>query len=285
MWGGEDNNPPRYGQVYLAIKTKSGINLTQAQKDSVVKLLDSYNIASVRPTIVDPETTKLRLAVAIKFDSKSTVKSAATIETEVTNTITNYNTSDLAQFDGIFRYSKLSRLIDATDSSILSNITTLKIEKSFTPTLNSSSQYILDFANALYNPHAGHNSAMGGITTSTGFTISGNANTIFLDDDGNGNIRTYFLVGGTTRTYLDATVGTIDYGTGKITIPSLNITGTSNSDGTVQVIAQPKSNDVVPVRNQLLEIDLTNTTVNVAVDTIESGGSAAGTGYTTTSSY
>ena len=285
VWGGEDNNPPRYGQVYLAIKTKSGVNLTQAQKDSVVKLLDSYNIASVRPTIVDPETTKLRLAVAIKFDSKSTVKSAATIETEVTNTITNYNTSDLAQFDGIFRYSKLSRLIDATDGSILSNITTLKIEKSFTPTLNSSSQYILDFANALYNPHSGHNSAMGGITSSTGFTISGNTNTIFLDDDGNGNIRTYFLVGGTTRTYLDSTVGTIDYGTGKITIPSLNITGTSNSDGTVQVITQPKSNDVVPVRNQLLEIDLTNTTVNVAVDTIESGGSAAGTGYTTTSSY
>lgn len=285
VWGGEDNNPPRYGQVYLAIKTKSGVNLTQAQKDSVVKLLDSYNIASVRPTIVDPETTKLRLAVAIKFDSKSTVKSAATIETEVTNTITNYNTSDLAQFDGIFRYSKLSRLIDATDGSILSNITTLKIEKSFTPILNSASQYILDFANALYNPHSGHNSAMGGITSSTGFTISGNTNTIFLDDDGNGNIRTYFLVGGTTRTYLDSTVGTIDYGTGKITIPSLNITGTSNSDGTVQVITQPKSNDVVPVRNQLLEIDLTNTTVNVAVDTIESGGSAAGTGYTTTSSY
>ena len=285
VWGGEDNNPPRYGQVYLAIKTKSGVNLTQAQKDSVVKLLDSYNIASVRPTIVDPETTKLRLAVAIKFDSKSTVKSAATIETEVTNTITNYNTSDLAQFDGIFRYSKLSRLIDATDGSILSNITTLKIEKSFTPILNSASQYILDFANALYNPHSGHNSAMGGITSSTGFTIAGNTNTIFLDDDGNGNLRTYFLVGGTTRTYLDSTVGTIDYGTGKLTIPSLNITGTSNGDGTVQVIAQPKSNDVVPVRNQLLEIDLTNTTVNVAVDTIESGGSAAGTGYTTTSSY
>ena len=126
---------------------------------------------------------------------------------------------------------------------------------------------------------------MGGIVTSTGFTISGNANTIYLDDDGVGNIRTYYLVGGTTRTYLNSTAGTIDYGTGVITIPSLTIASTTNSDGTVQVIVQPRSNDVVPVRNQLLEIDFTNTQVTAEVDTIESGGSSAGTGYTTTSSY
>ena len=281
VWGGEDNNPPRYGQVYLAIKTQSGINLTQAQKDSIVKLLDGYNIASVRPTIVDPETTKLRLKSTIKFDSKSTTKTASTIETDVTNVITNFNKSDLQNFDGVFRFSKLSRLIDATDSSILSNITTLKIEKTITPIVNTPSQYILDFSNALYNPHSGHNSMMGGIVTSTGFSIAGNSNTIYLDDDGAGNIRTYYLVGGTTRTYLSSTAGTINYSTGLITIPSLTIT----SSGAVSVVVQPKSNDVVPVRNQLLEIDFGNTTVTAEVDTIESGGSSAGTGYSTSSSY
>ena len=281
VWGGEDNNPPRYGQVYLAIKTQSGINLTQAQKDSIVKLLDGYNIASVRPTIVDPETTKLRLKSTIKFDSKSTTKTASTIETDVTNVITNFNKSDLQNFDGVFRFSKLSRLIDATDSSILSNITTLKIEKTITPIVNTPSQYILDFSNALYNPHSGHNSMMGGIVTSTGFSIAGNSNTIYLDDDGAGNIRTYYLVGGTTRTYLSSTAGTINYSTGLITIPSLTIT----SSDAVSVVVQPKSNDVVPVRNQLLEIDFGNTTVTAEVDTIESGGSSAGTGYSTSSSY
>ena len=281
VWGGEDNNPPRYGQVYLAIKTQSGINLTQAQKDSIVKLLDGYNIASVRPTIVDPETTKLRLKSTIKFDSKSTTKTASTIETDVTNVITNFNKSDLQNFDGVFRFSKLSRLMDATDSSILSNITTLKIEKTITPIVNTPSQYILDFSNALYNPHSGHNSMMGGIVTSTGFSIAGNSNTIYLDDDGAGNIRTYYLVGGTTRTYLSSTAGTINYSTGLITIPSLTI----SSSGAVSIVVQPKSNDVVPVRNQLLEIDFENTTVTAEVDTIESGGSSAGTGYSTASSY
>ena len=285
VWGGEDNNPPRYGQVYLAIKTQSGVNLTQAQKDSIVKLLDGYNIASVRPTIVDPETTKLRLTSNVKFDSKSTTNTATSIETIVTNVLTTYNNSDLQNFDGVFRFSKLSRLIDASDSSILSNITTLKIEKTIKPVLNTSSQYILDYSNALYNPHSGHNATMGGIVVSTGFTIAGNSNTIFIDDDGNGNIRTYYLVGGTTRTYLNNTAGTVDYSTGLVTLPSLTITGTSNSDGTVSVVVQPKSNDIVPVRNQLLEIDFTNTKVTAEVDTIESGGSAAGTGYATSSSY
>jgi len=285
VWGGEDNNPPRYGQVYLAIKTQSGVNLTQAQKDSIVKLLDGYNIASVRPTIVDPETTKLRLTSTVKFDSKSTTNTATSIETIVTNVLTTYNNSDLQNFDGIFRFSKLSRLIDSADNSILSNITTLKIEKTIKPVLNTSSQYILDYSNALYNPHSGHNATMGGIVVSTGFTIAGNSNTIFIDDDGNGNIRTYYLVGGTTRTYLNSTAGTVDYSTGLVTLPSLTITGTSNSDGTVSVVVQPKSNDIVPVRNQLLEIDFTNTKVTAEVDTIESGGSSAGTGYATSSSY
>ena len=285
VWGGEDNNPPRYGQVYLAIKTQSGVILTQAQKDSIVKLLDGYNIASVRPTIVDPETTKLRLTSNIKFDSKSTTNTATSIETIVTNVLTTYNNSDLQNFDGVFRFSKLSRLIDASDNSILSNITTLKIEKTIKPVLNTSSQYILDYSNALYNPHSGHNATMGGIVVSTGFTIAGNSNTIFIDDDGNGNIRTYYLVGGTSRTYLNNTAGTVDYSTGLVTLPSLTITGTSNSDGTVSVVVQPKSNDIVPVRNQLLEIDFTNTKVTAEVDTIESGGSAAGTGYATSSSY
>jgi len=41
----------------------------------------------------------------------------------------------------------------------------------------------------------------------------------------------------------------------------------------------------VPVRNQVLSIDTTNSTVTGSVDEIESGSSQAGTTYTTTSSY
>ncbi len=285
VWGGEDNDPPRYGQVFVSIKTSSGINLTQAQKDNITTSLDRYNIASIRPTIIDPEVTKILLTSTFKFSANATTKTAQDLETIVRDTIVSYNSSDLQAFDGLFRYSKLSRLIDASDPSILSNITSLKISKSFTPTLNATNQYIINFSNMLYNPHGGHNSASGGILSSTGFTITSNTNTLYLDDDGNGNIRSYFFESGTNRSYVDSTFGTIDYATGTITLPSLIPSGVSNTDGTITLTVQPRSNDVVPVRNQLLEIDLTNTSITGENDTIESGGSSAGTGYSTSSSY
>ena len=284
VWGGEDNDPPIFGQVFVSIKTTSGINLTQAQKDTIAASLDRYNIASVRPTIVDPEIVKIKLNTSFKFNSNQTTKTSSSLETLIRTTISNYNASDLEKFDGIFRFSKLSRLIDATDPSILSNITTVRMQKTFTPTLNAATKYELKFSNQLYHPHDGHNSTMGGITSSTGFNISGQSGEFFMDDDGNGNIRAYSLVGGTTRTYLDTNIGSINYTTGLITLDSLNVTASSETTGiTITVI--PSSNDIVPVRNQLLEIDLAGLRVTGENDTIESGGSSAGTGYTTSSSY
>ena len=284
VWGGEDNDPPIYGQVFVSIKTTSGIVLTQAQKDTIASSLDKYNIASVRPTIVDPETTKIKVTTTFKFDSNVTTKTASDLETLVRATISNYNTSDLEKFDGVFRFSKLSRLIDDTDVAILSNISTVRMQKTIVPVLNTLAKYELKFSNQLYHPHDGHNSTMGGITTSTGFFISGQTAEHFMDDDGNGNLRAYSLVGGTTRTYLETNIGTVDYTSGTLTLDSINITSSTNTGGIVVTII-PNSNDIVPVRNQLLEIDLTTLKVTGENDTIESGGSSAGTGYTTSSSY
>ena len=282
VWGGEDNDPPIYGQVFLSVRTKSGTNLTQAQKNSIAVDLKKYNIASIRPTFVNPLITKIKLKVDFKFDSKTTTKTVGDLETLIRSTLATYNAGDLLNFDVVFRHSKISGLIDATDTSILSNTTRLTLNQIITPTLNASTQYIIDFNNALYNPHSGHNATLGGITSSTGFTIAGNTNTLYIDDDGNGIIRTYYLVGGQTRTYVDASAGTINYASGKIVLTDLNITSATNTDGTISVDILPASNDVVSVRNQLLEIDLTNTTVSGTVDTVAAGGSSAGTGYTTT---
>ena len=76
-----------------------------------------------------------------------------TIKSNVITTITNYNANTLQSFDTMFRHSKLTNLIDDTDNSILSNITTVQLRKSFTPTI-SSTKYSINFANALYNPHS-----------------------------------------------------------------------------------------------------------------------------------
>ena len=289
VYGGEDAEVPDYGKVYISIKAKSGSNLTVATKTSLVQQLKSYAVASVTPVIIDPETTFITLTVNFKFNSGATVKDVSSLETNVLSSIINYNSVELNNFTGMFRHSQLTENINNADTSILSNITKVKMYKFITPTLESALKYTLSFNNALFNPHSGHNSTGGGIVSSTGFKISGDTtNEHFLDDDGAGNIRVYYL-SGTTRIYTSSTYGTIDYATGQIVLTSANITSISNVDGAastrIRVFATPDSNDVVPVRNQVLSIDTANSSITGDVDTIESGSSQAGTTYTTTSSY
>ena len=287
-WGGEDDETPRYGIVKIGVKAASGSTLTETTKQDIVNKLKPYNVASVSPQIVDPETTSVLLSSTVKYDSKSTTKSSDTLKSEITTAVTNYNTNTLQKFDAVYRHSKLTGLIDDVDTSILSNITTIKIRKSFTPTLSSSTKYDIYFRNSLFNPHSGHNKSAGGILSSTGFKVTGSDLEQFLDDDGNGNVRRYYLSSG-IRTYSNETQGTIDYNTGQITLNSLNVASISNIRGATSTVVEltvtPNSNDVVPVRDQIVELDIANSTINVTADSFVGGSSDAGVGYTTTSSY
>jgi len=287
-WGGEDDETPRYGIVKIGVKAASGSTLTETTKADIVNKLKPYNVASVRPEIVDPEVTSVLLTSTVKYDSKSTTKSSDTLKSEITTAVINYNTNTLQKFDSVYRHSKLTGLIDDVDTSILSNITTIKIRKSFTPTLSSSTKYDIYFRNSLFNPHSGHNKSAGGILSSTGFKVTGSDLEQFLDDDGNGNVRRYYLSSG-IRTYSNETQGTIDYSTGQITLNSLNIASISNIRGATSTVVEltvtPNSNDVVPVRDQIIEIDIANSTINVTADSFVGGSADAGVGYTTTSSY
>ena len=287
-WGGEDDETPRYGIVKIGVKAASGSTFTETTKADIVSKLKPYNVASVSPQIVDPEVTSVLLTSTVKYDSSSTTKSTDTLKSEITTAVTNYNTNTLQKFDAVYRHSKLTGLIDNVDSSILSNITTIKIRKSFTPTLASSTKYDIYFRNALFNPHSGHNSSAGGILSSTGFKVSGSDLEQFLDDDGAGNVRRYYLAAG-IRTYTNTTQGTIDYDSGQITLNSLNIASISNIRGSTSTVVEltvtPNSNDVVPVRDQIVELDIANSTITVTADTFVGGSADAGVGYTTTSSY
>jgi hypothetical protein len=290
VYGGEDAAVPDYGKVYISIKAKSGSNLTEVTKVGLVQSLKSFAVASVTPVIIDPETTFITLETTFKYDSSLTTKDVSTLQTNVLNAVSNYNDDTLENFTGMFRYSAVGQVIDSADTSILSNITKVKMYKNITPTLSSGLKYTLSFNNAFFNPHSGHNSAAGGIVSSTGFKINDDSSTNehFLDDDGAGNIRVYYL-SGTTRIYTSSSFGTINYTTGEIILTSANITSISNVDGDVSTVIRvtvtPDSNDIVPVRNQVLEIDTANSSFTGSVDEIESGSSQAGTGYTTTSSY
>jgi len=289
-WGGEDDETPVYGAIKIAIKAASGSTLTNTTKQSIITQLKRYNVASVRPEIVDPETTTILLNSNVRYNQNTTTKTADTLKSNIITTLTNYNTDTLNQFDGVFRYSKITGLIDNTDASIISNITTLRMRKTLSPQLNTSARYNIYFRNGIYNPHPEHKSAQGGVIETSGFKVSGDTNDriYFLDDDGLGNIRRYYLTG-STRNYVNNTQGTVNYDTGQITISSLSISSLENVRGSttsvLEITTQPNSNDIIPVRDQILNIDIANSTITVEVDTFVGGSADAGVGYTTVSSY
>ena len=291
VWGGEDgsynsstgvSSTPEYGKVFISIKSTTGFDLTSAQKTTLENALAPYKVASITPVVVDAETTSLILGITVMYDSSSTTYTANQISSLVSTTITNYSESFLKTFNAPFRHSKLLGLIDSTDTSILNSVATVTLSKLFSPTLSSSTSYIVNLNNRLYNPHSAHNSSAGGIIASTGFYLNNvTTSEYFFDDDGSGNLRTYSLVAG-VRTYVNNTAGTVDYVNGIITIGAIVITGVGSVDGItssrVRITAIPNSYDVTPVRNQILEIDITNSTVSSSVDAVTS----TGVGYTTT---
>ena len=293
VWGGEDgsfdsstgvSSTPEYGKVFISVKSTTSLNLTTSQKENLVKDLNPYKVASITPVIVDPETTFIILGITFNYNSSATTQTKTDLETSVSNTIASFTDNNLEDFNLPFRHSLVTGLIDDVDSAITNNTTTVTMGKFFTPSLTTSTNYTVSFNNAFYNPHSGHNSSGGGVIASTGFQIDGDTSTeYFFDEDGSGNLRTYSIVSG-TRTYLNSTAGSVDYANGIVTINALKITAVSNVDGqtstTIRVTAIPSSNDIVPVRNQLLEIDLVNTTISGQVDNT----TTTGVGYTTTTS-
>ena len=149
--------------------------------------------------------------------------------------------------------------------------------KRFTPNQNITTSYSVAFNNGISNPHAGHYGAI----ASTSFTFQNQ--TCFLDDDGNGILRIYYLDSQNQKTYLNTSAGTVDYSSGLVVIKSVIITSSS----TIEVSAKPAINDINPTRNMLLliskaSIDVVNDSTGV-VESSVSNVTTAGTTETITS--
>ncbi len=278
---------PEYGRVFISVRNNLGTNLTTTEKATLVANLRPYTVASITPVVVDPDFIYLFLTTNFKFNSLATTKTKDTLVTEVTTALTNFNTTELTKFDAVFRHSQLLRTIGDVDSSITSITVSPRIVKYFTPILNEAKSYTLYFNNAFFHPHDGHNGADGGIVSSTGFKISGNTNEQFFDDDGKGNLRTYFMSAG-ARSYTNIIAGTINYTTGAVSIRTLTITSISDVDGStatkIRLTIVPNANDIVALRNQILEIDVANSTVTAGVDNVSVGDESGAVNFSATGS-
>lgn len=265
VWGGETATPPQYGKVYITIIPQTIRSLTEGEKQYVLNTIIAPRKAlTVTPEIIDPVYVKIQLNVSYYYNPQLTIRSAGDITTLVQQTITNYNDESLSTFGGIFRHSHLSRMIDATEPSIVSNITTVKLQVEITPIFNVMSPYVLHIENPIYNSGVPEESII-----TTGFYCTESSEVCYIDDlpeEGSdiGKLRLFYYNSSNEKVIIRE-VGIVNYAIGLISIDGLEVISLFNQSWNITF--KPQSNDVVSTKNQFCQIDQTLLTITPIIDT------------------
>ena len=273
--GGEELSPPEYGTVSISIKPKNGTFISDFSKQRILSQLKQYSISGINQKIIDLKVLYVEIDSSIYFDY-SKVSTQDSLKTKVINSLTSYSNSlDINKFGGRFKYSKLLKVIDDTDSAITSNITKIIIRRDLKPALNQFAQYELCFGNKFHVNTGGYN------IKSTGFKISGEPDTVYLTDTPNSDLKTGVIsivkpIDDATRVVVKS-AGTVDYEKGEINLTTINITSTSLSNGLVEIQAIPESNDVIGLRDLYINFNISKSTINMVRDVIASGDEISGT--------
>ena len=254
IFGGEDQDPPEYGKVFIVLKPTDASYLTSLTKSQIIADLKKYVVASVEPQIVDPSILFVEMSSKIYYNSGMTDQTPANIRDKVISSIQTYiDESDTEKFNGKFRYSKFVGVIDDADVSINSNLTSLTMRKDFYPQLNSTFYYEVCFQNAF------DSDCDDPVLSSTGFRVTEYPNFDVYVEDRSGKIVLYRLDTVTgEKVVLDSNIGDIDYVKGELKMYALTIIKGSFFDNRISLKVKPLSNDIKAMREVYLDVDVPN---------------------------
>ena len=254
IFGGEDQDPPDYGKVFVVLKPTDASYLTSLTKNKIVEELKKYVVASVEPVIVDPAVLHVELTSEIYYNSKITDFATTTIRDLAINAVTSYlDTSGTEKFKGKFRHSKFTAVIDEADRSINSNLTAVTMRRDFYPQLNSTFFYEVCYQNAF------DKDCDDPVLSSTGFRVTEYPTfDVYLEDRDN-KIVLYRLDSSTgEKVVLDKEVGDIDYVKGELKLYDMTIIKGSFFDNRISLRVKPLSNDIKALREMYLDVDIAN---------------------------
>ena len=252
-FGGEEDNPPEFGKVKIAIKPENASTISAYTKNEIVKALKNYAVASVTPVIVDPSILYIELVSTISYKTSKTTLSKVEIQSKAIKAVEDYiSSAETEKFNGRFRHSKFASVIYGADGAVTSNITNVTLRKDFYPVLNSTYYYELCFVNEFKD------SCDASVMKSTGFVVSEYPSfTVYLEDDTFGKVDLYRLNSLTgEKVYLKKSVGDIDYTHGEIKLYDLTIIKGSFTDNKIEIRVEPASRDVDAVRELYLDVDI-----------------------------
>lgn len=256
VFGGEDQVPPDYGKVFIAVKPTLANSLTSVTKKELSDKLKSYTVASVKPVFLDPSILFVEINSKIYFDGARTNLLPAEVAAKVSTGVNEYlKTSSTEKFNGKFRYSKFVGVIDSSDRAINSNITEITLRKDFYAQINASSFYEICYQNEFLkdcdNP----------VVTSTGMTVFEHPNYTSYLEDRDGKIVLYRLDSLTgDKILLNDSVGDVDYVKGEIKLYDFTILKGTFSDNRIELRVKPSSNDVEVKREVYLDVDISKST-------------------------
>ena len=252
-FGGEEDDPPEYGKVKIAIRPLNSTRLSSVTKKQIVDELKPYMIASVTPDVIDASTLFVEMTSNIFYDKTKTNLTQDQIKSKVLANLEAYiASSDTEKFNGKFRYSKFVGVIDDSDRSINSNLTTIKMRKDFYPQINSKFFYEICYQNAF---DATCDDDI--IVQSTGFKISEYPlYTVYLEDRFGKMVLYRIDTTNGEKIVLNDSVGTVDYEKGEIKLYDLTIIKGSFFDNRIEIRTVPLSNDISASREVYLDVDI-----------------------------
>tara|TARA_Y100001970_G_scaffold8261_1_gene9598 strand:+ start:114 stop:1943 length:1830 start_codon:yes stop_codon:yes gene_type:complete len=289
VFGGEDLIPPQYGKVFISIKPKTGDFLPNLVKEQLKLKLKKYAVAGIVPEILDLKYLYLEVDSKIYFNS-NLAESAESVSSLIQNNANKYaESTEMNKYGARFKYSKFLSIIDNSNESVTSNITTVNMRRDLRVVLNSFAEYSIGFGNEFYIKRmSGYN------IKSSAFRIAGILDDVYIADIPNTNKLngSLFLfsvpsIDSTSPTILRRNVGTIDYKNGVVTLNPINIQSGMIKDGqtVIEISACPLSNDVIGLQDLYLQLDINNSNFEMVVDEIASGLDPSGSNYITSSSY
>ena len=146
VWGGEENDPPVYGKVFISAKPKLGFEISDTEKDFVKNtILKPISVLTITPEIVDIDYNYLKIEANVFYNKSKMSLNDSELKAALKTVIQNYTDTNLNQFNSYFRFSGLETTIDDFNRAIISNEVTLFVAKKFRPDLINSDNYILDY--------------------------------------------------------------------------------------------------------------------------------------------
>jgi hypothetical protein len=266
VYGGESEEPPEYGRVKIAIKPKYSDVLSNSTKRDILTKLKKYTVASVTPIIVDPSVLDVLVRSSVFYDQSSTNLTKEQIRNVVIENLTQYrDTNNLSKFGGLIRKSRVTTVIDSSETSISGNTTGFILRKKLVPALNTNAQYLLCYV----NPFKKFCDEQTNITSTVFRTVNYPDDDSFLENTEDGTIRIYTIDSNTaTKKILIDNVGSVNFEKGDVTLDSIQFISGSNEDNDIFISAIPSNDDISAVREVYLNLSVEESSFQIFTEAV-----------------